>query len=159
MLRGSVAGLGALAALSIAGCGGSSGSSSSSSYTLSSTQSCLSKAGYQAAAVKNASLPGTGGNLRVKLAKQAALLNPNAPRGGNQTGAYVFLVFGKDPTEALGTEKKAVALAVKSIAASFGSITPAAVRAGVGVTKNVFYYSTTGPLTKSQRLKVTSCLR
>ncbi len=156
MRRGSVASLGALAALSLAGCGGGGGSST---YTLSSTQSCLTKAGYQAAAIKNTSLPGTGGNLRVKLAKRAALLNPNAPRGGNQAGAYVFLVFGKDPAEALGTEKKAVALAVKSITASFGSITPAAVRAGVGVTKNVFYYSTTGPLTKSQRLKVTSCLR
>jgi hypothetical protein len=151
-----VAGLGVLAALTVAGCGGS-GSGGSSGYTLSATRSCLDKAGYQTVAVKNSSLPGTGGNLRVKFSKQVALLNPNAPRGGTQ-GAYVFLVFGKDPAEALSTEKKAVALAVKSVTASFGAITPAAVRAGVGLTKNVFYYSTTGPLTKGQRLKVTSCL-
>jgi hypothetical protein len=71
---------------------------------------------------------------------------------------YVFLVFQKNPAAALKTQEKAVTLAVKSLASQSVLITPAAVRRGVGVTKNVFFYSATGALTKSERTRVASCL-
>ena len=39
------------------------------------------------------------------------------------------------------------------------SLTRSAAERGVGLTRNVFYYSSEGPLTKSARTKVGACLR
>ena len=130
----------------------------SKGYSLSSTQSCLQKAGYQATAIANRSLPGTGGNLRVHLAKGGpALLAPNNTTGRVLTG-YVFLVFQDDPAAALATENKAVAKTVQTLKGMGALITRTAVKNGVGLAKNVFYYSASGPLTSDQRTKVTTCL-
>ncbi len=145
---------GVLVVLGTAACGGGS-----HSYTLAATRSCLEKAGFQATALKNRFLPGSGGNLRVRLTTGGnAPLDPNAPRGGVAPDEYVFLVFGKDPAAALTTEARAVSLAVHSVEAGGRSITRRAVQDGVAVTKNVFYYSDTGALTQSERKQVAACL-
>ena len=141
--------------LGTAACGGGS-----HSYTLTATRSCLVKAGFQTAALKNRFLPGTGGNLRVRLTTGGnAPLDPNAPRGGISPDEYVFLVFERDPAAALATEARAVSLAVRSVEAGGRSITRRAVLDGVALTKNVFYYSDTGALTQSERKQVAVCLR
>lgn len=145
----------ALLAVAASGCGGSSGSGA---YSLSATRSCMDKAGYQTATVKNSYLPGSGGNLRAQLSKRDHLLSPNTPTGSAPNDDYVFLVFDKTPAEALTTQEKAVTLAIQSFEHQSVLLTRAAARAGVGLTKNVFYYSPNGALTPSERLKITSCL-
>jgi hypothetical protein len=145
-------------AVAAAGCGGG-GSGGSSGYTLSSTKACLQKAGFGAVAVGNDELPGAGGNLRVKLTNKVGLLNPSAPSGGGPENEYVFLVFAKDPAAALATERKALDLALQSFHSRGLLMTRSAAKQGVGLTKNVFYYSAAGPLTKDERTKVGSCLR
>lgn len=144
-----------LIALGAAACGGSG----SSLYTLSATQSCMKKAGYQTSVVKDPYLPGAGGNLRVQLSTSVKLLTPAALRGGGPNADFVFLVFDKDPATALKTENKAVTLAVQSFEHQAVLLTRAGARAGVGLTKNVFYYSANGALTAGERTKVSSCLR
>ncbi len=141
-----------------AGCGGG-GSGGSSGYSLSSTRTCLQKAGFEAAAVGNDELPGAGGNLRVKLTNKVGLLDPAAAHGGGPENEYVFLVFAKDPAAALVTERKALDLALQSFHSRGLLMTRSAAKQGVGLTKNVFYYSASGPLTKDERTKVSSCLR
>ena len=159
-MRGMRVALGSFAvilAVAAAGCGG--GGSGSSGYSLSSTRACLQKAGFGAVAVGNDELPGAGGNLRVKLTNKIGLLDPNAPSGGGPENEYVFLVFAKDPAAALATERKALDLALQSFHSRGLLMTRAAAKQGVGLTKNVFYYSASGPLTKDERTKVGSCLR
>jgi len=147
---------GALAVIGAAGCGGGGGSHG---FTLSATRSCLTKAGFQTSVLKNSYLPGTGGNLRVRLTNTVHLLDPTAPSGGGAQDEYVFLVFAKDVPAALATEKKAVALALQSFQSRGLLMTSAAVKKGVAVSENVFYYSAAGPLNKDERTKVASCLR
>jgi hypothetical protein len=145
-----------LVVLGMAACGGGGGSHA---YTLSATQACLKKAGYQTVTVSNSSLPGSGGDLRVRLTNVVHLLTPNSPTGAGPEQQYVFLVFQKSPAAALVTENKAVTLAVQSTEHYAVLMTRAAAKAGVGLTENVFYYSTSGALTQGERTKVTSCLR
>jgi hypothetical protein len=139
-----------------AGCGGGGGKGV---FTLSATRSCLQKSGFQTTVLANDYLPGSGGNLRVRLTHEAHLLQPNAPSGGGPQDEYVFLVFAKDPTAALATQDKAVTLAVNSFRSRGILMTRAAVKKGVGLSNNVFYYSANGPLNKGERAKVESCLR
>jgi hypothetical protein len=116
-------------------------------------------AGYEARALANPSLPGSGGNLRVQLRNVEPVLAPTAPRGGVIPNVYVFLVFDRDATSALATENKAIELTVRTIEGRGEAVTRSFVQAGVGLTRNVFYYSTSGPLTKDERTKVEACLR
>jgi hypothetical protein len=146
-----------LLAIGASACG--SGGGGSDTYNLSATQSCMNKAGYQATTVKNPYLPGSAGNLRVQLSKQDHLLTPNTPTGGAPNDDYVFLVFDTTPVGALATQSKAITLAVKSFEHQSVLLTRAGAKAGVGLTKNVFYYSANGALTSSERTKITTCLR
>jgi hypothetical protein len=151
--------LAALAAgICLAGCGGSSGGGGKDVYSLSATRSCLDKAGYPTAVVKNQYLPGSEGNLRVHVTRTEAVLNP-AQSSGNASPGYVFLVFGKDAAAALRTENKALTLAMQSFQHDQELMTRAALKKGVGLNKNVFFYSSTGALTATERAKVASCLR
>ena len=128
-------------------------------YTLSATQACLEKAGYGTAVVKNTTLPSSGGNLRVQIAKTGSgLLDPAQAKGGIPPNTYVFLVFAKDPAAALATERRAVRISVQALKTRGLTITPAAVRSDVGIAKNVFFYSTTGGVTPSERAKFSPCL-
>ncbi len=143
----------------LAGCGGGGGTGGGKdTYTLAATRSCLDKAGYPTAVVKNQYLPGTGGNLRVHVTETEALLDPGQ-KTGNAAPGYVFLVFGKDPAAAIRTENKALALAMQSFEHEQQLMTRAALKKGVGLAGNVFYYSSTGALTAAERAKVASCLR
>jgi hypothetical protein len=154
--RATLVGAGAVLALAVSGCGGSGGGSGG--YSLASTKACFTKGGFVAQELANRYLPGTGGNLRVRISRnEHRVLAPGGVKG-LVARDYVFLVFQKDPAAALATQEKAVTLAVKSLASQSVLITRAAVRRGVGVTKNVFYYSATGALTKSERTRVASCL-
>lgn len=149
--------LGCLASIVVvgAGCGGGG----PHLYTLPATRSCMTHAGYRAVALANPSLPGSGGNLRVQLATVEPLLSPTAARGAVPPGEYVYLVFADDAASARATEAKAVALTIRTLNAQGEQVTPAFVRAGVALERNVFYYSPTGPLTSGQRHKVSLCLR
>lgn len=134
-----------------AGCG-----SSTHAYTLAATQKCFEKGGYGTAKLANRYLPGSSGNLRVRLVKGPELLQPSVL--GRTTLGYVFLVFGKDEEEARATENKAVDLTVSSLHANGRLISRAQARQAVGLTKNVFFYSATGALTAKERAKVAGCL-
>jgi hypothetical protein len=147
---------GALVLLGAAACGGGGGSSET--YTLSATKSCLQKAGYSTAALANRYLPGAGGNLRVQLSQRQQLLAPGATPGREARG-YVFLVFQKDPAAAQKTQDKAVTLAVQALRGQYIQATRASVERGVGLSKNVFFYSSTGSLTSHERKQVEACLR
>ncbi len=116
-------------------------------------------AGYEARALANHSLPGTGGNLLVRLRSVEPLLTPNAPGGTVLPNEYVFLVFDKDATSAAATEDKAITLTIRTLGVNGESVTHAYVQAGVALARNVFYYSPTGPLTKVERTKIAACLR
>lgn len=148
-------GFGLLVLVALAGCGGGG----QRLFTLPATRACLLRAGYQARALANRSLPGAGGNLLVRLRSGEPLLTPNAPEGTVLPNEYVFLVFDKDAAAAVATEKKAVSLTIRTLNVNGEAVTRAYVEAGVGLEKNVFYYSPTGPLTKDQRTKVAACLR
>jgi hypothetical protein len=124
----------------VAGCGGAS------SYSLARTQACFEKKGFQAVAVSNHVLAGSGGDLRIAL----------GPAFG---GEYVFLVFGHDGREATATEQRAVALAQKTFAARHLIFPRSAILAGVDVSRNVFYYSDSGPISQDVRVHVQACLR
>jgi hypothetical protein len=154
--RAGLACVGVLVLIGAVGCGGGG----SNRYSLSATRLCLKKAGFQTSSVTNSYLPSTGGDLRARLTNAGpSLLAPGNLRGGPPPDQYVFLIFGKDPAAALATENKALALTLRSLKADGLLMTRAAVENAVGVAKNVFYYSPTGALTKSERAKVTSCLR
>ncbi len=157
MRRVGLACLGVLLVLWATGCGGGHGSDT---YTLSATQACLKKARFQATVAANRFLPGSAGNLRVQLTNSAnTLLAPSNLSGGESTDEFVFLVFDKNAAQALATQEKAVTLAVQSTEHQSILMTRSAARAGVGLTKNVFYYSDNGALTPGERTKITSCLR
>ena len=150
----------AVVVLGAAGCGGGSGGGSNGAFTLAATQSCLKKAGYATGTVTNRYLPSDGGDLRVRLSKKPDLLTPGAAPGSTSSSdEYVFLLFSKTPAAALKIREKAVTLAVQSFEHESVLLTRAAARAGVGLTKNVFFYSASGPLTQDERTKVASCLR
>jgi hypothetical protein len=155
--RAGLACVGVLVVIGTVGCGGGG----SHQYSLSATRLCLKKAGLPTSVVTNSFLPSAGGDLRARLTNAGpSLLAPANLRGGpppNQQ--YVFLIFGRDAAAALATKKKALALALRSLRADGLLMTRAAVEDSVGLAENVFYYSTTGALTKSERAKVTSCLR
>jgi hypothetical protein len=155
-LRGGLACAAIAFAIGVSACGGGGGSGL---YSLSDTQSCMDKAGYQTATLKNPSLPGSEGNLRVQLSKRDHLLTPSTPTGSAPNDDFVFLVFDKSPAGALATQKKAVTLAIQSFEHQSVLLSRAGARAGVALTKNVFYYSPNGALTSSERTKVTACLR
>jgi hypothetical protein len=151
MRRVCLTGLSLLVALAATACG-----SNHNSYSVGATQSCFGKQGYAAAKLANRYLPGSHGNLRVRLVKGPALLQPRSL--GRTSLGYVFLVFGKNAKEAQTTENKAVALTVTSLHANGRLITAAQVRRTVGLKKNVFFYSATGALTAQQRARVARCL-
>ena len=142
--------------LGVAGCGGGGGGAKL--YSLSATQACMRHAGYAAVALANTSLPGAAGNLRVQIATTEPALAPNALRGTVIPNQFVFLVFGKDEASALVTENKAITITIRTLNDQGEQLTRAYVRSGVGLSKNVFYYSPSGPLTKGERSKVVSCL-
>jgi hypothetical protein len=157
--RNLVVGLIVLTALvGAAGCGGGGGSSDT--LTIDKTRPCFEKAGLKATLTHNRYLPGAVGYLQVEFeSAKNALLDPAANlQGRGPQNQDVFLVFEQDPAGALADENKAVRLAIRSLRSQGSLITRAAVVAGVGLTKNVFYYSSTGALTKSERTKVESCL-
>lgn len=146
-----------LAAIGLSGCGGSGGNGA---YSLSATKACLNKAGLQTAAVSNDNFPAATGNLRVQIRKPGqTLLDPQQLRSGIPPNEYVFLVFSKTPAAALATEQKAVNVAFQSLRVRGMLITRAALRNDVGLDRNVFYYSTTGAVTKGDKAKFISCLR
>ncbi len=146
----------ALVTVALTGCGGHK----SSVYSLSATQSCLEKAGLQTAVVTDTYLPASGGDLRVRLKNgKKALLDPQQLKGGTPPNEYIFLIFAKSPAAALGTENKAVTLAYQTLRVRGMLITRAAVRADVGLAKNVFFYSTTGGVTAGDRKVFLPCLR
>ena len=95
----------------------------------------------------------------MRLNNAVGLLNPNAPAGTVAPDTYVFLVFDRDSAAANATERKALRLAIQSLRANGLLISAAAARQGMGLTKNVFYYSPTGALTGGERAKIASCLR
>jgi hypothetical protein len=125
----------------LAGCGGGS-----SGYSLARTQACFKSKGFEAVALTNRALPGSGGNLRISL----------GPNFGMQD---VFIVFGRNAKEANATELRAVNLTEKSLTQRHLLMPRSAIRAGVEVTRNVFYYSDTGPIAQNVRDDVQSCLR
>ncbi len=152
--------LGLLAAFAVVAAAGCGGGSSGGTYTLDAARSCFQKAGLKANTTTNRYLPGALGYLQVEFesAKNAAL-NPGANlQGRSPQNQDVFLVFEKDAAGALATENKAVTLAVRSLRSQGNLMTRSAVLAGVGLTRNVFFYSATGALTKNERTKVASCL-
>jgi hypothetical protein len=150
-----LAGIGSCLLFALAGCGGGG----QHLYTLAATQGCMQHAGYLARPLANHSLPGSGGNLLVRLRDVKPLLTPSAPQGAVIPNEYVFLVFDKDAASAVATENKAVTLTIRTLNVSGEAVTRAYVEAGVGLAKNVFFYSPTGPLTKGERTKVVACLR
>jgi hypothetical protein len=145
-----------LLGVAAAGCGGSHGSSL---YTLPATKSCMEKAGFPSTALTNDTLPGTGGNLRVQVSTVVPALAPSALRGTVVPNQYVFLVFGATPAEAQKIENLAITKTVRTLYDQGISATRDYVKRGIGLTKNVFFYSPSGALTPSQRAKVDRCLR
>src|SRR5262249_30675172 len=141
-----------------AGCGGGGGHGSPV-YTLAATKSCLEKEGYRADALANSSLPGSGGSLRVRVSAAVPPLEPNAPRGTVIPNQYVFLVFEGSSAQALTTENKAITLTLRTLLDQGISATRAYVKRGVGLARNVFFYSPSGALPPPQRAKVERCLR
>jgi hypothetical protein len=139
-----------------AGCGGSHGSSL---YTLAATKTCMEKQGFPSDELENNTLPGSRGNLRVQVSTVVPALAPNAPRGTVVPNQYVFLVFGASPAEAQKLEDTAITKTVHTLFDQGISATRDYVRRGVGLSKNVFFYSPSGALTPSQRAKVDRCLR
>ena len=119
----------------------------------------MQRAGYQVRALANDYLPGSAGNLRVRVRNVEPLLSPAAVRGTVIPNEYVFLVFDKDSSSALATENTAIGLTIKTLNTSGEEVSRAYVRHGVGLAKNVFYYSPSGPLTSFERTKVSGCLR
>lgn len=161
--RVGAAALGALVVLFVAGCGGGGSGGSgggSDTLTLSATQSCLKKAGYPTSVVSNQYLPGAGGNLRAHVANlEPGVLNPDRPAASTAGKGYVFLVFAKDPAGAVAIQDKALKLAMQSFEHQAVLMSRATLKKGVGLTKNVFYYSSTGALSRTERARVVACLR
>jgi hypothetical protein len=117
------------------GCGSKSGPT----YTLSATEKCLNAAGHKAYPVKDPILAGSQGNLEVDFSY------------GTES---IYIVFGKNSSEATALQNKAVAQAEIN-----EHIDRTTVLSGVTVDKNVFYYSDRGPLTVVGRGQITACLR
>lgn len=144
-------------AVALAGCGGGSKSGSSStsktsttasgpSFTLARTAACFKGESLSAVPLANKYLPGSGGNLRVKLGK-------------NFGYEYLFIVFDGSHTAAVATENAAADLAMKSFAKKRLVMSRADVLAGVRVSRNVFYYSNSGAIPQNVSVAVQKCLR
>jgi hypothetical protein len=147
----------ALATIGLAACGGGG---RKDGYTLSATRACLDKAGFRTATVHNIYFPQATGNLRVRLTKGgAATPDPKELRANTIANQYVFLVFAKDAAGARAFERNAVRIAVQSLKIRGLPLSTATVKNDVGVTRNVFYYSTTRGVTASDRAKFVPCLR
>ena len=130
----------------------SAGAAAVPHYTLAATQSCLRTGGVPTLAAANHSLPGSGGNLEVFIRAGS--------RGVFKPDSYnVFLVFGRDATDAYKIRKHAVDLTMQSFAAQSVTYTRRYVLDGVELRGNVFYYSSQGPLSEEERSKIDSCLR
>jgi hypothetical protein len=140
-----------------AACGGGGGEPET--YTLDATRACLEDAGYTTAPLPNPSLPAAGGHLRVQLTSADEPLDPSKRSARSSGGEYVFIVFASDPAGAVATRKKAVDLAEESLKAAGLFMARRSVSQGIGLTKNVLFYSTEGALTQDQRTAITSCLR
>ena len=126
-------------AAAVSGCGGSS------DYSLANTKACFTSKGQTATELANKYLPGSAGNLRVFF-------------GRNLGNIYVFMVFGKNHSEAQATENKAVNLAMASFKKKNLLMTRANVLAGIEVDRNVFYYSNTGAIPLNIQQAVNTCL-
>ena len=124
-----------LLVLVAAGCGSKGGGTA---FTLTPTEKCLNAAGHKAYPVKNPILTGTQGNLEVDF--------------GYGTES-IYLVFGKNSSEATALQDKAVTQAELN-----EHLDRTTVLSGVTVDKNVFFYSDRGPLTVVGRQQITSCL-
>lgn len=161
MLRAGVICVGLLLVGVLAGCGGHHRAVETDQiYTLDATRSCLDQAGFQTTVLTNHYLPGSGGNLRVRVTNEGpALLAPNASHTAPPSDEFVFLVFDHDRAAALKTEARAVTLGLQSASADGLQITRNELEKGVGLSKNVFFYSATGTLTNGERRKVANCLR
>jgi len=155
MRRTWVASIGSVLLVTLAGCGGGSGEHA---YTLAATRACLEHAGYQARTLSNPSLPGAGGNRLVRLRKVEPLLTPAAPGGTLVPNVFVFLVFAKDAASARATENKAIRLALQTFSSEGEAVTRAYVQAGIGLVRNVFYYSPSGAVTHQERAGLSVCL-
>ena len=116
------------------GCGSKGGPA----FTLSPTEKCLNAAGYKAAPVKNPILTGTQGNLEVDF--------------GYGTES-IYLVFGKNASEATALQDKAVTQTEVN-----DHLDRTTILSGVTVDKNVFYYSDRGPLTVVGRNEISAGL-
>ena len=125
----------------LAGCGGGS-----SGYSLARTQACFKSKGFDAVSQTNKALPGTGGNLRISL-------------GPNFGMEDVYLVFGRNAKEASQTETRAVNLTEQTFQKRHLLMPRSAIVAGVEISRNVFYYSDSGPIAQNVRNDVQSCLR
>jgi hypothetical protein len=148
-----------LTAIGLAACGGGGGGHKGA-YTLSASRACLEKAGFRTATVDNIYFPQAAGNLRVRLTKGGSTTpDPEELRADTIANEYVFLVFAKDAAGARALERKAVRIAVQSLKIRGLSLSPATVKGGVGVRRNVFYYSTTRGVTARDRAKFVPCLR
>jgi hypothetical protein len=130
----------------------SAGAVAAPHYTLEATQSCLKRARLPSLSAVNHSLPGSGGNLEVFV--RAGTRDVFKPDSYN-----VFIVFGRDATDAYRIRKHAVDLTMESFAAQSVTYTRHYVLDGVELKGNVFYYSAQGPLTADERTKVNACLR
>lgn len=117
------------------GCGSKSGPT----YTLSATEKCLNAAGHRAFPVKDPVLTGSLGNLEVDFSY------------GTES---IYIVFGKNSSEAAAIQNKAVTQAEIN-----EHLDRTTVLSGVTVNKNVFYYSDRGPLTVVGRGEINACLR
>jgi hypothetical protein len=132
----SVAFLVAAAALLASGCGGSGGGK----YSLSATQQCLNGIkGLHAIPQQNRFLAASGGNLKITFGYGTPV---------------VYLVFGKNTSEAKKLEERGVAQAER-----YQAIPRKVILDGVAQKANVFYYSDEGALTQVARAKVEACLR
>ncbi len=126
----------AVAALLASGCGGSGGGK----YSLSATQQCLNGIkGLHAIPQQNRFLAASGGNLKITFGYGTPV---------------VYLVFGKNTSEAKKLEERGVAQAER-----YQSIPRQVILDGVAQKANVFYYSDEGALTQVARSKVEACLR
>jgi hypothetical protein len=120
----------------------------------------MEKAGFPAAKVPNQYFSNASGNLRVHVTNlEPGVLDPARPTTSTVAPGYVFLVFAKDAAGAAAIENKALKLAEQSFQNQAVMMSRAALLKGVGLTKNVFYYSPTGALSQTQRSRVVACLR
>ena len=130
-------------------------SAAAAHYSLQATEGCLRTAGYAAAPDANPSLKGSGGNLKVFFPSRGAAVRPTRVHAD----FHVFVVFGRDASEAYAIRHHAVDLTMQSFASEGVTYTRHYVLKGVQLAANVFVYSSQGPLTATERSRVDRCLR